>query len=199
MAFVELAFATTWSRTHGRAKLAGRASTSSHLLALGFTRAPGRALRWLLVLRELTSDDGRSSPVTRPVLGRPAPRRPAQRKRLDRDQERVPCSRFNPSSPATFPCTSRIVCAVCNSCSRRATCASSARTFASSGLRSAGLRADASSRPTPAASPCERVLAPSRQMRAVQPLAAKSGGPPRRSCVQRIRLLQNPQPILWRS
>ena len=26
--------------------------------------------------RELTSDDGRSSPVTRPVLGRPAPRRP---------------------------------------------------------------------------------------------------------------------------
>ena len=30
------------------------------------------------------------------------------------------------------------MCAACNSCSRRATCASSARTFASSGLRSAG-------------------------------------------------------------
>ena len=37
-----------------------------------------------------------------------------RRKRLDRHQERVPCSRFNPSSPATFPCTSRIVCAVCS-------------------------------------------------------------------------------------
>ena len=60
------------------------------------------------------------------------------RKRLGRHRERGARSRFNPSSPATFPCTTRIVCAACNSCSRRATCASSARTFASSGLRSAG-------------------------------------------------------------
>ena len=29
-------------------------------------------------------------------------------------QQRVPCSRFNPGSPATFPCTSKIVCAVCS-------------------------------------------------------------------------------------
>ena len=108
------------------------------LLALGFTQRPGGRWTGLAGARELTSDDGRRSPVTRPVLGRPAPRPTCARKRLDRHQERVPCSRFNPSSPATFPCTSRIVCAVCNSCSRRATCASSARTFASSGVRSAG-------------------------------------------------------------
>ena len=61
---------------------------------------------------------------------------------------------------------------MCNSCSRRATCASSARTFASSGLRSAGFAPRffaANSR----SEPLRRRLAPSRQMRAVQPLAAK--------------------------
>ena len=49
-----------------------------------------------------------------------------------------PSSRRNPSSPATFPCTSRIVCAVASSFSRRATFASSSRTLASRGLRFAG-------------------------------------------------------------
>ena len=89
------------------------------------------------------------------------PQRPARhrsdRRRLGRSGA-LRAKPFKQTSPATFPCTSRIVCAVCNSCSKRAAFASSARTFASSGLRWAGFA------PRPA--PC-------RQMRAVQPLAAK--------------------------
>ena len=61
-----------------------------------------------------------------------------RRKLLGRHQQSVPSSRLNPNSPATFPCTSRIVRAVCNSFSKRTTCASSSRTLASSGLRAAG-------------------------------------------------------------
>ena len=83
---------------------------------------------------------------------------------------------------------------MCNSCSRRATCASSARTFASSGLRSAGFAPRffaANSR----SEPLRRRLAPSRQMRAVQPLAAKQAAHLAGLCAA-IRLLQNPQPIL---
>ena len=74
MAFVE-------QRRHDlRRRTVDEARAGEHiedLLALGFTQRPGGRWTGLLVARELTSDDGRSSPVTRPVLGRPAPRRPA--------------------------------------------------------------------------------------------------------------------------
>ena len=61
---------------------------------------------------------------------------PARRRHADlRGQRRgghqqfFPSLRLNPSSPATFPCTTRIVCAVASSFSRRATFASSWRTL----------------------------------------------------------------------
>ena len=54
--------------------------------------------------------------------------------------EFVPSSRLNPSSPATFPCTSMIRCALWSSFSRRATSRSSLCTLPCSGLRSIALR-----------------------------------------------------------
>ena len=58
---------------HGRRSAGRRAHRGSARARLH--TAPGRALDGAAGARELTSDDGRSSPVTRPVLGRPAPRR----------------------------------------------------------------------------------------------------------------------------
>ena len=88
-----------------------------------------------------------SGPLTT-VEGSPwHPQRSARRRhadlrceRLDGHQQSFPCSRLNPSSPATFPWTSRIVWAVCSSFSSRATFASSSCTFALRGLRSASFR-----------------------------------------------------------
>ena len=79
---------------------------------------------------------GSGPPAT--VEGSPwHPQRSARRRhadlrceRLDGHQQSFPCSRLNPSSPATFPWTSRIVWAVCSSFSSRATFASSSCTFA---------------------------------------------------------------------
>ena len=129
--------------------------------------------------------------MTRPVLGKPAPRR-LRRKRLDRHQERVPCSRSQ--QPATFPCTSRIVCAV----SQLVLQASHLR------LERAHLRIQRVAfgrfrdgrllRANSRSEPCAPRLAPSRQMRAVQPLAAKAAH--LAGLCAAIRLLQNPQPIL---
>ena len=86
-----------------------------------------------------------SAPVTT-VEGRPLhAKRPARRRhadlrceRLGGHQQSFPPLRLNPSSPATFPCTSRIVCAAASSFSSRATFASSWRTLGLSGLCSAG-------------------------------------------------------------
>ena len=60
--------------------------------------------------------------------------------RLGRLHEFVPSSRLNPSSPATFPWTSRIRRAFSSSFSRRVFSRSSLRTFPSSGFRSLGFR-----------------------------------------------------------
>ena len=59
---------------------------------------------------------------------------------LGRLQEFVPSSRLNPSSPATFPWTSMIRCALWSSFSRRVFLRSSLRTFPSSRFRSLGFR-----------------------------------------------------------
>ena len=74
MAFVEQRRHDLRRRTvdEARGRRAHRGSARARLHT-----APGRALDGAAGARELTSDDGRSSPVTRPVLGRPAPRRPA--------------------------------------------------------------------------------------------------------------------------
>ena len=72
--------------------------------------------------------------------------RPARRRHADPHgqfggghRQFFPSLRFNPGSPATFPCTSMIVCAVASSFSSRATLASSWRTLGPGGLGSAGL------------------------------------------------------------
>ena len=142
-----------------------------------------------------------SGPLTT-VEGSPwHPQRSARRRhadlrceRLDGHQQSFPCSRLNPSSPATFPWTSRIVWAVCSSFSSRATFASSSCTFRAEGVALGGLptafaRGQALKRPlTPRP-------APFRQMGAVQPLAAKQ--PAHLAGLRAaLCLLQNPQSIL---
>ena len=87
---------------------------------------------------ESASDDGRRLPATPPALGTPAPRRPALQA-VGLPSSSAPRVRGSiPAARQLSPVRPSIVCAVCNSCSRRATFASSARTFASSGLRSPG-------------------------------------------------------------
>ena len=142
-----------------------------------------------------------SGPLTT-VEGSPwHPQRSARRRhadlrceRLDGHQQSFPCSRLIPSSPATFPWTSRIVWAVCSSFSSRATFASSLCTFALRGVALGGLptafaRGQALKRPlTPRP-------APFRQMGAVQTLAAKQ--PAHLAGLRAaLCLLQNPQSIL---
>ena len=99
--------------------------------------------------RELTSDDGRSSTRDTPSAWQ-AGATPTCAASGFRHQERVPCSRFNPSSPAfSLHVQDRVrgVQLVLQGC------ASSARTFASSRLRSAGF-APRFFAANPAASPC---------------------------------------------
>ena len=125
--------------------------------------------------------------MTRPVL---AGRRHAdlRRKRLDRHQERVPCSRFNPSSPAHVQDRVRGVQLVLQASGlERAHLRIQQVAFGR--FRTALLRGQL---PQRALAPR---LAPSRQMRAVQPLAAKQAAYLAGLCAA-IRLLQNPQPIL---
>ena len=59
---------------HGRRSVGRRAHRGPARARLH--TAPGRALDGAAGARELTSDDGRRSPATRPALGRPAPHRP---------------------------------------------------------------------------------------------------------------------------
>ena len=142
-----------------------------------------------------------SGPLTT-VEGSPwHPQRSARRRhadlrceRLDGHQQSFPCSRLNPSSPATFPWTSRIVWAVCSSFSSRATFASSSCTFALRGLRSAGFR-PRFARGQALKRPLTPRPAPFRQMGAVQTLAAKQ--PAHLAGLRAaLCLLQNPQSIL---
>ena len=83
----------------------------------------------------MTTVEGRPRHAQRPARRRHAD---LQCERLGRHQQSFALFRFSPSSPDIFPCTSRIVCAVASSFSRRATFASSWRTLGMRGLCSAG-------------------------------------------------------------
>ena len=163
------------------------------MLALGFAQRPGGRWTGLLV------------PASRPlttVEGCPRhPQRLARRrhadlhcKRLGCHQQRVPCSRFNPSSPATFPCTSKyrvrgvqLVLQASHFRLERAHLRIQRVAFAR--LCAALLRSQ-----LPKRTLAPR-LAPSRQMGAVQPLAAKQ--PTHLAGLRTaLRLLKDPQPIL---
>ena len=135
----------------------GAVATSSGLVYRGFgTVEPVRA--------QGGRDDGRTGAQRAGETTDGGGRRHAD-ERLDRDQERVPCS--NPSSPGT----SRIVCAVCK-CStshlRLERAHLRIQRVAFGRLRTALLRGQL---PQRALAPR---LAPSRQIRAVQPLAAQA-------------------------
>ena len=130
--------------------------------------------------------------MTRPVLGRPAPRRPPPQAVGPRSRAR---SVFEVQSqqPGNFSLHVQFVCAVCNSCSRRATAPRARAPSHPAGcVRPPSRRLLRGQLPQRARAPR---LAPSRQMRAVQPLAAKQAAHLAGLCAA-IRLLQNPQPIL---
>ena len=107
-------------------------------LALGIAQCPGGALAGL--------PGPGSGPSATVEGGACQAQGPARRchadllgQRSGGHQQFFPSSRFHPSSPATFPCTSMIVWAVASSFSSRATFASSRRTLGLRGLDSAGL------------------------------------------------------------
>ena len=101
--------------------------------------------------------------MAHPVLGTPARRRPPEPGR-QRSSGVLSAVEAQPSSPATFPCTSRIVSAVAICCASRDTSASSSSTLFWRGKRG----------PAVSASGLQRALTPRvprrRQMGAVQTL-----------------------------
>ena len=155
------------------------------LLALGFNSARAGVGRGCWCPAVLTSDDGRSSPVTRPAWQAGAtPTWPPSG--CDRDQER----RVRGSIPAgrqLFPARPAIVCAVCNSCSRRSPLALE-RARIQDRFRASFFAANSRSEPL------RRALR--------QAVRCELYNPSRRQAAHlawlcaAIRLLQNPQPIL---
>ncbi len=128
----------------------------SHDLGRGTTDETrgGEPVEDLLPLPLAPGPGGRRTGLRMPGSGPPAagergpghPQRPTGRRHADRPSEgsgghpqSFPSRRLNPSSPATFPWTSRIVGAVASSFSSRATWASSRRTWAPRGGDGAGL------------------------------------------------------------
>ena len=96
-----------------RRTVRARATSTSRICSRSASHSARAGVDGAAGARELTSDDGRRSPVTRPVLGRPAPRTCAASGWTAIDAFRVRGS--IPAARQLSPCTSRIVCAVCNS------------------------------------------------------------------------------------
>ena len=180
MAFVE-------QRRHDlRRRTVDEARAGEHiedLLALGFTLAPGRALDGAAGARELTSDDGRSSPVDTPSAWQAGATPTCAASGWTAIKSAYPCSRFNPSSPATFP-WGRVqdrVRGVQLMLQASALDASSARKLRIQRVAFGRFQRRASSRPTPAASPCICALRQAVRCEQSTTPRGEAGGPPRRA------------------
>ena len=121
----------------GAVNEARRGKRLQDVFSFALAQGPGRRGTGLLVPGSgpVTTVEGRPRHAQRPARRRHAD---LQCERLGRHQQSFPLFRFSPSSPDIFDCTSRIVCAVASSFSRRATFASSWRTLGMRGLCSAG-------------------------------------------------------------
>ena len=163
---------------HGRRSAGRRAHRGSARARLH--TAPGRALDGAAGARELTSDDGRRSPVTRPVLGRPAPRRSVRRKRLRPRSRARSVFEVQSQQPGNFSLHVQDRCARCATRAPGEPLAPRARapSHPAGCVRPVSRRA--SSRPTPAASPCASALRQAVRCGCTSP-RGEAGGPPRRA------------------
>ena len=139
----------------------------------------------------MTTVEGRPRHAQRPARRRHAD---LQCERLGRHQQSFALFRFSPSSPDIFPCTSRIVCAVASSFSQSSDLRLKLAHLGDEGVVFGWFRAAFLRRQTLKRAASAR-LAPSRQMRGVQTLAAKQTPDLARARTS-VRLLDNPQPIL---
>ena len=162
-------------------------------LALGAIQGPGGHFAGLPVPG--------SGPSATVEGGSGQAQRPARRRHADLHgqfggghQQSFPLSRFNPSSPATFPCTSMIVCAVASSFSSRVTFASSCRTLGLRGVEFGGFGAAFLRRQGLERAVAPR-LAPHGQMRAVQAFAAQQPADLAGACAT-VGLIEDPQTVL---